>query len=153
MNRFFYIFTIIFSFIILVSCSSDDNTPLIEEPVNHLLGKWDFKAFDIKMSYDGEMVYEEKDIPDGGVQYHFKEDGTVNYRFFDVDTGEDEEVGRGTYEKSEDELTINRDGISYNFVISNLNETQLYLTVSESGMDDQGRFVELVLTQKFIKVE
>lgn len=153
MKRFFYFFTIIFSLIFLSSCSSDDNTPVVEDPVNHLLGKWDFNAFDIKMSIDGEMVYEGEDIPDAGVQYHFKEDGVIDYRFFDSDTGEDEEVGTGTYQKKEDELTINRDGIPYNFTISNLNETNLHLTVSENGIDEQGRYIELELTQKFTKVE
>ncbi|WCM41947.1 lipocalin family protein [Flavobacterium sp. CBA20B-1] len=154
MNRFFYIFTIAFSLIFLSSCSNDDSSPVIDdEPKEYLLGKWDFNAFDIKMSIDGEMVYEEEDIPDGGVQYHFKEDGVIEYRFFDSDTGEDEEVGSGTYQKTEDELTINRDGIPYSFTISNLNETNLHLAVSENGMDEQGRYVELELTQKFIKVE
>ena len=154
MKRFFTYSTIIFSLIFLSSCSNDDSSPVIDdEPKEYLLGKWDFNAFDIKMSIDGEMVYEEEDVPDAGVQYHFKEGGVIDYRFFDSDTGEDEEIGTGTYQKTEDELTINRDGIPYSFTISNLNETNLHLTVSENGIDEQGRYVELELKQKFTKVE
>jgi len=129
------------------------SSPVIDdEPKEYLLGKWEMIAYDLKITIDGEDYYNEEDIPDGGVEYHFKPEGVVDYRFFDSDTGEDEEVGTGTYQKTDDELVIFRDDIPYSFSISLLNKTRLNLKSFEEGTDEEGRYIEIEITQKFVKM-
>src|SRR5690606_2669391 len=125
---------------------------IYDDPKAYLLGKWEMIAYDLKITIDGEDYYNEEDIPDGGVEYHFKPEGVVDYRFFDSDTGEDEEVGTGTYQKTDDELVIFRDDIPYSFSISLLNKTRHNVKSFEEGTDEEGRYIEIEITQKFVKM-
>lgn len=88
MNRFFYFFTIIFSSIILFSCSSDDNSPIVEEP--SIIGNWSIYAMDLKVELDGEIFLDFEDSEEEGLEYHFKDNGMVDVFIFDFDTGEEE---------------------------------------------------------------
>ena len=89
---------------LLTSCSSDDNNPIIKEPT--VIGKWGLYATDLKVELDGEVFIDSEDVPEEGIEYHFKENGIVDVLYFDPDTKQEEEMRTVSYQITDDKLKI-----------------------------------------------
>ena len=133
----------------LTSCSNDDNAP-VQEP-NHLIGKWNLNALDIKISIDGEVFEEIEDFPVEGsmvMQFDFKADNTVEY-YFNNDDGVEE--GVGTYQRNGNNLTITIEGEPADFEILLSDANNLYHGIMEE-YEYQGMLVGEEITFKFLKM-
>ena len=58
-----------------VSCDKEDETTI--QPKDELIGKWNLNLLDIKISIDGNVIEDQKDIDVSGaltMQFDFKQD-------------------------------------------------------------------------------
>lgn len=139
----------------LTACSSDDNTTTPEpQPTNHLLGKWDMQAMDMKLEMDGQIVIDEKDVAtkDVGIiiQYDFKADNKIEYYMYTPATAQNEEreqEGIGTYQKSGNMLTITIEDTPQTFDVLLLEQSKLHLNLTQ---EDESTKVSI--TQNFVKM-
>jgi len=139
----------------LTACSSDDNITTPEpQPTNHLLGKWDMQAMDMKLEMDGQIVIDEKDVAtkDAGIiiQYDFKADNKIEYYMYTPATAQNEEreqEGTGTYQKSGNMLTITIEETPQTFDVLLLEQSKLHLNLTQ---EDESTKVSI--TQKFVKM-
>lgn len=136
-------------FTLLTSCSSDDNTPIIEEPVNHLLGKWGLYASDLKVELNGEVYLDFEDLPEEGIEYHFKSDEMVDIMFFDPETGQEEESRSVSYKVTDDKLKIG----DTEYTILLLERNTLHINLYYEGYNNTMEAYEKVsITQKLEKI-
>lgn len=139
----------------LTACSSDDNATTPEpQPTNHLLGKWDMRAMDMKLEMEGQVVIDEKDVPtkDAGIiiQYDFKADNKIEYYMYTPATAQNEETeqqGTGTYQKSGNMLTITIEDTPQTFDVLLLEQSKLHLNLTQ---EDES--TKISITQKFVKM-
>lgn len=141
-NHILAIVTLCF-FTLLASCSSDDNTPIIEEP--SVIGKWGIYAMDLKVELDGEVFLDYKDVAEEGIQYNFKSDGMVDVLFFDPETGQEEESYTVSYQVTDNKLKIG--DTEYTILI--LESNTLHINLSYEGYNNTMEAYEKVfMTQK-----
>lgn len=146
-----YVTILIITLFVLISCSKDDSTPITEEPL--ILGKWELYEYDVKLYVDGKPAGDSENVSSKGIEYHFKTNDIVDYRFFNPETNEDNKVGTGSYEQNEEnELIMIRESKPYSFKIELLNKDYLYLFSIEKGYDTQGKYIELETINKFRKL-
>src|SRR5690606_2724902 len=105
------------SLIGLSSCSSDDNTPVVQpEEENHLLGTWRLATMSVKSYENDELVSEYTDLPVSSTiqwEYTFNNDNTVEY-LMAIPAAELSESGSGTYVRNGNILTmtiVGEDGV------------------------------------------
>lgn len=130
-------------FTLLTSCSSDDNTPIIEEPT--VIGKWGIYAMDLKVELDGEVFLDYEDIDEEGIEYHFKENGMVDIHIFDLETGE-EEKNTVSYQIIDDILKIGNTDYTILLLDSHTLHINLYYEGHNNTMD---AYEKVSFTQKF----
>lgn len=137
----------------LASCSSDDNTPVVHDPI---VGKWDLKTMDMKFTANEEVYLEMEDFSVEGLlvmQFDFKADNTVEY----YAENEDEEGNTvvdshtGTYAKDGDSVTITINNEPQTFSILMLDSTDLHLFTSEEYTFEEVDYLDEV-TFKFKKM-
>lgn len=143
------------------SCSSDDNSTdnqVQPQPQNELLGKWDLEKADMKMVVDGEIMFDEKDVPvkQAGLisQYEFFADNTMTYYLYNPASGTTqatEESGEGTYVRNGDQLTLTITK-SQSFTIELLDSNNLHLNIFEEETVE-GVNYSMDMTQKFVKIK
>lgn len=157
MKKITFIAFALFSSVAFVSCDKDDDNSSEVQPKDALIGKWDLNLFDIKISVDGNVVQEQKDIDLSGelkMQFDFKEDKTVHlYQYVEATDEEEEQEynGYGTYVKNGNDLTINVDDEPQTFkiILNNQSDLHLNLSVSETY---EGMLIEQESTFKMIKM-
>ena len=134
-------------FTLLTSCASDDNTPIIEEP--SVIGKWSLYATDLKVELDGEVFIDYEDVPEEGIEYHFKENGMVDVHYFDPDTKQEEEMRTVSYQIIDDKLKI--ENTEYTILL--LESTTLHINLYYEGYNNTMEAYEKVsITQKLEKI-
>lgn len=142
----------------IISCDKDDNNPA--PPVvtkDNLIGKWDLKLVDIKVTVDGEVYTDEKDLDIKDkltMQFDFKEDKKVHvYQYSPANEEEEAQEfnGDGTYVKNGNELTITIDNEPQTFTIL-LNDTSNLHLYSKSTEQYQGMEIVQESTFKMIKM-
>lgn len=134
-------------FTLLTSCASDDNTPIIEEP--SVIGKWGLYASDLKVELDDEVYLDFEDLPEEGIEYHFKSDGMVDIMFFDPETGQEEESRSVSYQVTDDKLKIG----DTEYTILLLESTTLHINLYYEGYNNTMEAYEKVsITQKLEKI-
>lgn len=135
------------------SCSSDDNSPAVHDPI---VGKWDLKAMDLKLSADGETYLDMQDISVEDLmvmQFDFKADNSVEF----YTESEDEEGNMvkelltGVYSKNDESVTITIEDEHETFSILMLNSTDLHLFTSDEYTYEEVDYVDEV-TFKFKKM-
>lgn len=132
-------------FTFFTSCSSDDSNPIVEESIVTVIGKWSLYATDLKVELDGEVFLDYEDIDEEGIEYHFKENGMVDIRIFDLETGE-EEKNTVSYQIIDDILKIG----NTDYTILLLDSHALHINLYYEGYNNTMEAYEKVsFTQKF----
>jgi len=138
-----------------VSCDKEDETTI--QPKDELIGKWNLNLLDIKISIDGNVIEDQKDIDVSGaltMQFDFKQDQTVHFYQYVPATTEDEAQeynGYGTYVKNGSDLivTIDNEPQTFKIVLNDASNLHLNLEVTE---EVQGMQVEQNSTFKMVKM-
>lgn len=157
-----YLIALTLGLVTLTSCSSDDNSSdkqVQPQPQNELLGKWDLEKVDMKMIVDGEIMFDEKDVPvkQAGLinQYEFFEDSTLEYYIYTPANGQTpavEESGEGTYVRNGDQLTLTLNNTPNTFTVKLLDSSNLHLNLEEEETV-AGVNYSMNLTNKFVKIK
>lgn len=150
MKKKFYLpfFTFVF-LTFFTSCSSDDNNPIIEEPIVTVIGKWSLYATDLKVELDGEVFIDYKDVPEEGIEYHFKENGMVDVLYFDPDTKQEEEMRTVSYQITDDKLKIENTEYTILLIDSHALHINLYYEGYNNTME---AYEKVSITQKLEKM-
>lgn len=124
------IFTLALGFLILASCSSDDNGSSIDA------SKFtDKKWYAVSIKVLGQTIPADSDYPECGREYiMFKTGGVFATSYFNEDCQEFVEVGSWVLDGKT--IATNQDGSITNAKIKKLTDTQLQVTTQEDYNED-----------------
>lgn len=152
------LFMAVLGFTSLTACSSDDNSTVVDQEKNHLLGKWNATSTHMKIEMDGEILIDNLDKEEGSMYgiiktYEFKADNTVNYYTYIPASGSaeaSESEGTTTYERKGNQLILKNYPYPYTILVSNENTLHLY---NMFEVESEGSYIKSESIDKYERMK